>query len=46
MSKVIDSPRGRMLLLITVLILLAGMVVLVYTHPDKKKEPAVPVPVS
>ena len=39
MSKVIDSPRGRMLLLITVLILLAGMVVLVYTHPDKKRLP-------
>lgn len=39
MSKVLDSPRGRMLLLITVLILLAGMIVLVYTHPDKKQLP-------
>ena len=37
MSKVLDSQRGRLLLLITVFILLAAMIVLVYTHPDKKQ---------
>lgn len=37
MSKPFNTQHGRMLLLITVFILLAGMIVLIYTHPDKKR---------
>ena len=40
MSKPFNAPHGRMLILITVFILLAGMIVLIYTHPDKKRSNA------
>ena len=39
MKMIFDHPRGRLLLLIFLFILLSGMIVLIYTHPDKKKEP-------
>lgn len=39
MSNSIDHQRGRLFLLTSVFILLAGMIVLVYTHPDKKAAP-------
>ena len=38
MKKRFDHNRGRLLLLIFIFILLAGMIVLVYSHHDKKKD--------
>ena len=38
MSKAFSDRHGRMLILITVFILLTGMIVLIYTHPDKKRD--------
>ena len=41
MSKAFNFQHGRMLILITVFILLTGMIVLIYSHPDKKRDNSV-----